>query len=488
MAAEFDVAGRLAEGIVAVDNTQTYVLACAARGYRHPDLTLHSTQVRDWYGTEDGLDLRSLAADCAALRSAAQSAADALRLVRAQVPALAAAWEGEGGSAAGDFLTRHVERAARVATATESAARAWEQLRDELWRAVDGKVGSTIGIDDRSQQQRSAWLTAARTVMAGGAASEEANTVVDTEITPFADNTIAGDWVPAMRTAVGTIIAAYRAAVDVVAARPAVRFEIPGDLGPRSAPTAGPASAPSPPTAGLTAPERSTAPQFAAAAPSAATAWPDDPLPAAGPVPSAPTSTPPPPASMNPVVPEPNLAPPPPPPPPWAGAPGADPAAGIGALPGRFADALGGLLGAAPAALGDLPGLPETGAAEPLLPPEPGVGEADPPEIPDAEGDAGVDEADEAEEGDETADGDDGSTDAEGEGDLAEAEKSGEEQPPAETPAPDCPDTPAEPAPQEAAEPIVEPPPAAAPVADPLADPLATPCEIAADELPQVGQ
>ena len=67
MAEKFDVAARLAEGRPAVDNIQTYVSACHALGYANPDLTLHASQVRDWYGSEDGLDLRALDADCAAL-------------------------------------------------------------------------------------------------------------------------------------------------------------------------------------------------------------------------------------------------------------------------------------------------------------------------------------------------------------------------------------------------------------------------------------
>jgi hypothetical protein len=38
-------------------------------GYANPDLTLHASQVSDWYGSEDGLDLRALDADCGALEA-----------------------------------------------------------------------------------------------------------------------------------------------------------------------------------------------------------------------------------------------------------------------------------------------------------------------------------------------------------------------------------------------------------------------------------
>ena len=66
-----DVAARLAEGRPAVDNIGDYVWACHLLGYQNPDLTLHAAQVRDWYGSEDGLDLRALEADRAALDAAA---------------------------------------------------------------------------------------------------------------------------------------------------------------------------------------------------------------------------------------------------------------------------------------------------------------------------------------------------------------------------------------------------------------------------------
>ncbi|MGB6207136.1 MAG: hypothetical protein WBF82_09220, partial [Mycobacterium sp.] len=44
MADRFDVAARLAEGQSAVEHTQTYVQACHALGYQHPDLTANGSQ------------------------------------------------------------------------------------------------------------------------------------------------------------------------------------------------------------------------------------------------------------------------------------------------------------------------------------------------------------------------------------------------------------------------------------------------------------
>ena len=74
MATRFDVAARLAEGRPAAERTQTYVQACHAVGYQHPDLTAHGSQVLDWYDTETGLDLRVLDDDSAALSAALRSA------------------------------------------------------------------------------------------------------------------------------------------------------------------------------------------------------------------------------------------------------------------------------------------------------------------------------------------------------------------------------------------------------------------------------
>ena len=79
MAERLDVAGRLAEGQPAVEHTQTYVRACQVLGYHDPELTSRPSQIRDQFGSEDGLDLRVLDRDCAALRAAGDAIAEALR-------------------------------------------------------------------------------------------------------------------------------------------------------------------------------------------------------------------------------------------------------------------------------------------------------------------------------------------------------------------------------------------------------------------------
>src|SRR6478735_499614 len=117
MAEPLDVAARLAEGRPAVDNVGDYVWACHLLGYQNPDLTLHPAQVRDWYGSEDGLDLRALESDRAALDAAATATDSAQRLQEQQLGALAGAWQGRGGDASREFLFRHGEASAAAASA-----------------------------------------------------------------------------------------------------------------------------------------------------------------------------------------------------------------------------------------------------------------------------------------------------------------------------------------------------------------------------------
>lgn len=91
MAESFDAATRLAQGLPAVDTVQQYVSACRQLGYHHPDLTTHETQLRDWYGTEDGMDLSVLQHDCVALEDAVRAARDALAIQDRQLAELSAA-------------------------------------------------------------------------------------------------------------------------------------------------------------------------------------------------------------------------------------------------------------------------------------------------------------------------------------------------------------------------------------------------------------
>ena len=125
MAEKFDVASRLAEGRPAVDDIGNYVWAAHLLGYQQPDLTLHASQVRDWYTCEDGLDLRALDADCTALERAAAATANALRPQGDALAALSGAWQGRGANASREFLMRHADAAAAAAAGCERRPRRW---------------------------------------------------------------------------------------------------------------------------------------------------------------------------------------------------------------------------------------------------------------------------------------------------------------------------------------------------------------------------
>ena len=128
-------------------------------GYQHPDLTSHPAQVRDWYDSEEGLDLRVLDRDCAELRAAGAAVVEALRMQRAQVAELAAAWTGPGGDSAVRFLERHCDAASAVATEVRAAAQRCESLRDNLWYLVDsqGRDGHRRSTIARWRSGRRGW-------------------------------------------------------------------------------------------------------------------------------------------------------------------------------------------------------------------------------------------------------------------------------------------------------------------------------------------
>lgn len=460
MADRLDVDSRLAEGRVAVEHTQTYVQAGHALGYQHPDLTAHPAQIREWYASEDGLDLRALDRDCAELRAAGVVAAEALRMQRAQVAELAAAWTGAGGDAAVQLLQRHCDTADAVATELRAAAQRCESLRDNLWHLVDSKVATAIAVDDRVRAQRPAWLSAAAAVTAGNA--QGAEDVVRGQVIPYVDNDIRNDWLNAMRSTSEGVGTAYAMVIDRAAAAPAARFEFPGDLGTSVVPVqlAPPVDAPAPRV-------EDPAATVAAAAPAPV-----------APMPGSVASTPAPAADWGSGL----------------GDAAGWPAGGLGdlgglggglgsgglgsglggggggllGLAGRIVDAMGDLLGSAGDGSDGGPALADGDAVldeNPFHADDPEDTVADEtPDDPDAAGD-GAQSVDESQ-----PDPDDA------------IQPAGTSPPPIETPAPaDAPP------PADTAQPDAPP---AAPVAQPApaADPQKTPCEIAADQLPQAGQ
>lgn len=426
-----DVAARLAEGRPSVSNTQAYVSACHGVGYQHPDLTAHGSQVIEWYCSEDGLDLRALDADCAALRGAAAAADEAMHLELDGQATMSAAWQGESGSIAADVLDRHCATGAAVARALHAAVAACEALRDGLGRLVDEKVSAAVSIDDRRAGERPSWLAAATIVTSGGAARDEAVEVVAQQITPYVDADIRTEWVAAMRSATASVTAAYADALRQVNSSPAVHFEVPGQFG--APPVPWPVAAPN---TAATVPAAASVPTVASVEPA-----PMLPPPAAEPAPVAPVA---PPLTTDVAAAQP--LPPAPLAEPGASMPAMpDATGGLSGLVGQIADALGELFGGPPDTPvdTDLPDLNETddGAIEPDA-------EEDVPEDVPVEEEAAVDEP----------------------------------QPTAEPPVADA----------------LPPPPVPEPPPDTQPEPLAaeqpeqpdeqTPCEIAADELAQVGQ
>lgn len=459
MADRLDVAARLAEGLAAVEHTQTYVQACHALGYQNPDLTMHPAQVRELYAAEDGLDLRALDRDCGELRAAGVVAAEALRMQRAQVAELAAAWTGPGGDAAVELLQRHCNTADAIATELRAAAQRCESLRDNLWYLVDSEVVTAVAVDDRVRVQRPAWLAAAAAVTAGD--RDGAADVVRQQVMPYVDNDIRDDWLMAMRSASGGVETSYAMVIDKMTAVPTARFEFPGDLGAGNAPVQlAPPVAPAPVPAADPAPilAADPAPTLTAAAPSPVGAAPDS---------VAPTN--------------------------W-GAPlgdamgmptgdlgglggggglgnGLGGGGGLLGLAGRIVDAVGGLIGSAGDGLDGADGLdgerPLNGGDD-VFDEKPF--HADDPE--DTVADKAADDPADSAETDQAQPVDDPQPEPD------DAIQQVGAPPPVDTPPLDTPPLDAPPAPPAA--PVAEPAPAA--------DPEKTPCEIAADQLPQAGQ
>jgi uncharacterized protein YukE len=453
MAEKFDVSSRLAEGHPAVENLQHYVWACRQLGYQHPDLTLNAAQLRDWYGSEEGMDLGALQSDCLALDAAVGSTQEALAVQDRQLSALSAAWRGEGAEASRDFLRRHGEASAAAAAAVRTAAEALGALRENLWRAVDAKVDAVVTVEGSAQGD---WLAAAETVTTGAGDRAAAAELVDRAVKPFVDNSVRVELLTAMRATMSAVADAYQRATAEIAAEYQPVFDVPGDLGPtwsppparvetdcenscdeRSPAAATFTAAPAAPAA--TAPSAWSAPVAAPSVPPAAP--PEPPVP-----PQAPTAPPAPP--MSPVPPLGGMG---------SGMP--DVGSGLSGLGQQFADTLGGLLGGAGGGVPEPPDLDVPELDEPL----------DDPEEPEAD-DLESDDEEEVEEEpilDEIVAGEPDQETCGGSTEVPVEQVAA----PAPTPAP----PPAEPLP---------------PV-EPLAGPVAseqTPCAIAADELPQVGE
>ena len=435
MAEKFDVASRLAEGRPAVDSIQTYVWACHVLGYANPDLTQHVSQVSDWYGSEDGLDLRALDADCAALEAAVAATEDALTRQDDQLGELSAAWQGRSADLSREFLHRHGEASAAAAAAVRTTADALAKLRDNLWHTVDGKVAAAITTEGRAPDE---WLAAAQTVTTGAGDRAAASELIDQEVKPFVDNDIRADWLAAMRSAMAAVAELYDAATAELMAEPDAVFDVPGEIGPSWTPpiddnevTTGPAAASS------------------VSPPVVAPPWGAAPAPSPMPAPPVPPPTPPPPSAPS-----------------LGGLP--DVGGGLSGLGQQLADAFGSLLGSADGALADSAGIDEpvddVDDVDDKLDDDPADDEESVEPAADPKGEPAAEEPVEAPVAEEPV--------------VESADGCEQAGPPAPVDPP-----PSEPAPTPV--PVPPPPePAPAPGAEAVAE---TPCEIAADELPQVG-
>jgi hypothetical protein len=417
-------------------------LACHVLGYTNPDLTLHASQVSDWYGSEDGLDLRALDADCGALEAAVAATEDALTRQDDQLGALSAAWQGRSADVSREFLRMHGEASSAAAAAVRSTADALAALRDNLWHTVDEKVAAAIAAEGRAPDE---WLAAAQTVTTGAGDRAAASERIDHEVKPFVDNDIRTGWLTAMRSAIGAVTDSYDAATAELTAEPDAVFEVPGDLGPSWTPPPRDDQAPTvPAAASASLPAAATPPLWGApAAPSNFAPAPAS----AAPAPLPPFDA----GSTAPAMAAPPSAPA------LGGLP--EVGGGLSGLGQQLADAFGSLLGSADDA------------------------SVDPADIDQS--DKGVDDKDDTLD-DDTLDDDPEDDDEPVEPVAEEPVEPVEPVEPCEPAAPPAsidPPPPTEPAPTPV--PVPPPPEPAAPLSAEAA--AETPCEIAADELPQVG-
>jgi hypothetical protein len=327
----------------------------------------------------------------------------------------------------------------------------WPPCGTTVWHTVDGKVAAAIAADDRVPEE---WLAAAHTVTTGAGDRVAASERIDHEVKPFVDNDIRGNWLTAMRSAMSAVTELYDAATTELTAEPDAVFDVPGDLGPSwTPPSRDDGIATVPAAASSVAPPVTAPPSWAA------------PSPMPAPVPPAPVPPPPvPPVDAGSTAPA--MAAPPSAPS-LGGLP--DVGSGPSGLGQQLADAFGSLLGSADEGLADAPDIDEPTVDEDSVGEDIDDRLDDDPEEDDEAVETAADSEEEpvVEEPVEAPIADDTCEPAEAPG----------EPPPPEEPAPTS---------------VPAPPPAEpAPPPEPLPrTPMATetPCEIAADELPQVGQ
>ena len=157
-----------------------------------PDLTSHASQVRDWYGSEDGLDLSALAADCAAFERVMAATEQALVM---QDDELVSRCRVRGRATVrtrhGSFLRRHGEASRRGGRRGTYGRRcAGVRCRTGCGRRSTERSRRPLAVEDRVAQ-RAEWLAAAQTVMTGAGDRDAASELVDQQVKPFSTTTFA---------------------------------------------------------------------------------------------------------------------------------------------------------------------------------------------------------------------------------------------------------------------------------------------------------
>lgn len=219
----------LADGASAAANTEAYVRAYgqAREAADHTGLT--GDGIRECYRAEEGLSLPALEADSAALAKAGLMADEALALHREALAIVTENWRSESGSAATTLLRRHCAEGSEVVSALYLAAEELSSLREQLGQLVEAKVDAAIRIDDRRAAERPLWLAHVRAALDTG--DPIALQAVEREIAPYVASDIQFDWMDAMRSATDSVGSAYEQASARLSDRPSPRFDLPPALG-----------------------------------------------------------------------------------------------------------------------------------------------------------------------------------------------------------------------------------------------------------------
>jgi len=100
--------------------------------------------IHDWYYAEAGARLEALAADAAALASAAGASEEALLFQQAALEVMTEGWRGGSADGAVEFLSRHCSRSGELVAALRDAAAILTTLGANLEHAVGVKVDAAL--------------------------------------------------------------------------------------------------------------------------------------------------------------------------------------------------------------------------------------------------------------------------------------------------------------------------------------------------------